>query len=148
VKAFKAAQLPNVKRTLVYSMRFNDKASVYNMLDLALTDDITPANTVSMVISVARSLDDHTLLYTWLNENKDALIAKMPDYHVSRMPEFVSTTCSAENLAMANTFYAPIHSQHQGMSRGVEIMQDESNQCLRLKDAFQKDFDAFLAAAQ
>ena len=148
VKAFKAAQLPNVKRTLVYSMRFNDKASVYNMLDLALTDEITPANTISMVISVARSLDDHTLLYAWLNENKEALIAKMPDYHVSRMPEFVSTTCSAENLAMANTFYAPIHSQHQGMSRGVEIMQDESNQCLRLKDAFQKDFDAFLAAAQ
>ena len=49
---------------------------------------------------------------------------------------------------MANTFYAPIHGQHQGMTRGVEIMQDESNQCLRLKEAFQKDFDAFLATAQ
>jgi len=97
-----------------------------------------------MVVRVARNLDDHTLLYEWLSKNKDALLAKMPDYHVSRMPEFVSTTCSAENLEMANAFYAPISETYQGMARGVEIMQDESQQCMRLKSAFQADFNAFL----
>ncbi|MEC9169039.1 MAG: M1 family metallopeptidase [Pseudomonadota bacterium] len=144
VEAFKKAQLPNVKSTLVYSMYFEDKATVFKMLDLALTDDITPANTMYMVVRVARNLDDHTLLYEWLSKNKDALLAKMPDYHVSRMPEFVSTTCSAENLEMANAFYAPISETYQGMARGVEIMQDESQQCMRLKSAFQADFNAFL----
>ncbi|WP_394224420.1 M1 family metallopeptidase [Alteromonas gracilis] len=148
VEAFKNAELPNVKNTLVYSMHFDGKETVFKMLDLALTDDITPANTMYMVVRVARNLDDHTLLYEWLDQNKTALFAKMPDYHVSRMPEFVSTTCSAKNLEMANAFYAPIDEEHQGMARGVEIMQDESMQCMRLKSAFQEDFDRFLNQQQ
>lgn len=146
IAAFDKAQLPNVKSTLIYSMHFSDKASVFKMLDLALSDKITPANTMYMVVRVARNLDDHTLLYEWLAKNQQALIAKMPDYHVSRMPEFVSRTCSTKNLEMANTFYAPIKETHQGMARSVDIMNDESQQCLRLKTAFQEDFDSFLSA--
>jgi aminopeptidase N len=146
VKAFKEAQLPNVKNTLVYSMHFSDKQSVFKMLDLALTDDITPANTMYMVVRVARNLDNHALLYEWLENNYEALFAKMPEYHVTRMPEFVSTTCSAENLDMASVFYKQVQPSHQSIARGVEIMQDESTQCLRLKAAFQADFNNFLSA--
>ncbi|GFD67787.1 M1 family metallopeptidase [Alteromonas sp. KUL106] len=145
IDAFKKAQLPNVKSTLVYSMHFEDKATVFKMLDLALTDEITPANTMYMVVRVARNLDDHSLLYEWLDENKDALIKKMPDYHVNRMPEFVSTTCSADNLQMAENFYGALSNKYKGMARGVEIMRDESKQCLRLKAAFQNDFDRYLS---
>lgn len=145
IDAFKKAQLPNVKSTLVYSMHFEDKATVFKMLDLALTDEITPANTMYMVVRVARNLDDHSLLYEWLDENKDALIKKMPDYHVNRMPEFVSTTCSADNLQMAENFYGALSNKYIGMARGVEIMRDESKQCLRLKAAFQNDFDRYLS---
>ncbi|CAD5270090.1 Aminopeptidase [Alteromonas sp. 38] len=145
VAAFKEAQLPNVKRTLLYSMRYTDEATVNKMLDLALTDDITPANTLYMLVRVSRNLELKTVLYKWLNKNLDALIAKMPDYHVSRMPEFVSTTCSAENLDMAKTFYEPIKDEHEGMARSFDIMLDESNQCLRLKATYQEDFNKFLA---
>ncbi len=145
VAAFKKAQLPNVKRTLLYSMRYTDEATVNKMLDLALTDDITPANTLYMLVRVSRNLELKTVLYTWLDKNLDALIAKMPDYHVSRMPEFVSTTCSTENLDMAKAFYKPIKDKHEGMARSFDIMLDESKQCLRLKATYQEDFNKFLA---
>ncbi|MBQ4830550.1 M1 family metallopeptidase [Alteromonas sp. MMG017] len=145
VAAFKKAQLPNVKRTLLYSMRYTDEATVNKMLDLALTDDITPANTLYMLVRVSRNLELKTALYKWLNSNLDALIAKMPDYHVSRMPEFVSTTCSAENVEMAKAFYEPIKDKHEGMARSFDIMLDESKQCLRLKATYQEDFNKFLA---
>jgi len=145
VAAFKKAQLPNVKRTLLYSMRYTDEATVNKMLDLALTDDITPANTLYMLVRVSRNLELKTVLYKWLNSNLEALIAKMPDYHVSRMPEFVSTSCRAENVAMAVEFYTPIKEQYEGMARSYDIMLDESNQCLRLKDTYQEEFNQFLA---
>lgn len=145
VAAFKEAQLPNVKRTLLYSMRYTDEATANKMLDLALTDDITPANTLYMLVRVSRNLELKTALYKWLDKNLDALIVKMPDYHVSRMPEFVSTTCSAENLDMAKAFYTPIKDKHEGMARSFDIMLDESNQCLRLKATYQEDFNKFLA---
>jgi aminopeptidase N len=145
VAAFKEAQLPNVKRTLLYSMRYTDEATANKMLDLALTDDITPANTLYMLVRVSRNLELKTALYKWLDKNLDALIAKMPDYHVSRLPEFVSTTCSAENLDMAKAFYTPIKDKHEGMARSFDIMLDESNQCLRLKATYQEDFNKFLA---
>lgn len=146
LKTFRASQLPNVKNTLLYSMSFDDEATVNKLLDLALGDDVTPANTVYMVVTVARNLEDQTPLYTWLKANTDALVAKMPAYHVSRMPEFVSTTCDADNLAKAIAFYGPLKDQFEGMARSYDIMMDESNQCLRLKDTYQSDFDAFLAA--
>ena len=145
VAAFKEAQLPNVKRTLLYSMRYTDEATANKMLDLALTDDITPANTLYMLVRVSRNLELKTALYKWLDKNLDALIAKMPDYHVSRMPEFVSTSCSAENLDMAKAFYEPTKDKYEGMARSFDIMLDESNQCLRLKATYQKDFNKFLA---
>ena len=145
VAAFKKAQLPNVKSTLLYSMRYTDEETANKMLDLALTDDITPANTLYMLVRVSRNLELKAPLYKWLDKNLDAIMAKMPDYHVSRMPEFVSTTCSAENIDMAKAFYTPIKDEHEGMARSFDIMLDESNQCLRLKATYQKDFNKFLA---
>ena len=147
VAAFKKAQLPNVKRTLLYSMRFKDEETVNKMLDLALTDDITPANTLSLVSRVAHNLELQDVLYKWLSKNLDALMVKMPDYHVSRMPEFVSTTCSADNLKMAEAFYTPIKDKYEGMARSYEIMLDNSKQCLRLKQTYQDDFNQFLASS-
>ena len=145
VDAFKKATLPNVKNTLLYSMSFTDKETVNKMLDIALTDLVTPANTLYMVVSVSRNLEDKTLLYSWMNENLDALIGKMPDYHVSRMPEFVSTTCDTKNLNLAKAFYAPLKDKHQGMARSYDVMLDNTQQCLRLKDTFQEGFNHYVS---
>ena len=145
VDAFKKATLPNVKNTLLYSMSFTDKETVNKMLDIALTDLVTPANTLYMVVSVSRNLEDKTLLYSWMNENLDALIGKMPDYHVSRMPEFVSTTCDTKNLNLAKAFYAPLKEKHQGMARSYDVMLDKTQQCLRLKDTFQEGFNQYVS---
>ena len=145
VDAYKKATLPNVKNTLLYSMSFTDKETVNKMLDIALTDLVTPANTLYMVVSVSRNLEDKTLLYSWMNENLDALIGKMPDYHVSRMPEFVSTTCDTKNLNLAKAFYAPLKDKHQGMARSYDVMLDNTQQCLRLKETFQEGFNQYVS---
>lgn len=142
--AYRNSKLPNVRNTLLYAMSFEDPATVNKMLDLALSADVTPANTLYMVVSVARNLDDHTLLYTWLKQNSTALIEKMPAYHVSRMPEFVSQTCDSDNLAKATAFYSPIKDKHDGMARSFDILLNDTNQCLRLKQAYQSEFDNYL----
>lgn len=144
MKVFADSKLPNVKNTLLYSMGYEDPAMIDKLLDLALTDNVTPANTILMLASVTRNLDDQTPYYAWLTKNADAVVEKMPDYHVSRMPEFIATTCDADNLALAIEFYGPIKDQHEGMARSYDIMMDESNQCLRLKETYQSKFDAFL----
>ncbi|NVK54403.1 MAG: M1 family metallopeptidase [Alteromonadaceae bacterium] len=146
MKVFAESKLPNVKNTLLYSMSYEDEVMVNKMLDLALTDNVTPANTISMLGVVARNLDDQTLFYKWLKDNTAAVLEKMPDYHVSRMPEFLSTSCDSDNLSKAIAFYGPIKDNHEGMARSYEIMMDESNQCLRLKDTYQDKFNAFLSS--
>ncbi|NDV90585.1 M1 family peptidase [Alteromonas sp. 345S023] len=145
IAAYKQAELPNVKQTLLYSMRYSDTETVNKMLDIALTDLVTPANTLYMVVSVARNLDDQTALYAWMDKNLDALISKMPEYHVSRMPEFVSRTCDTANFKRAEDFYAPIKDKYEGMARSYTIMVDSTQQCLRLKDTFQDDFNRYLS---
>lgn len=145
VAAYKKATLPNVKMTLLYYMSFTDKKTVNRMLDLALSDLIAPSEALYMPIIISRNLEDDTLLYAWLEKNIDSLISKMPDFHVSRMPEFLSTTCDIDNLNLAKAFYEPIKDNYQGMARSYDVMLDNTQQCLRLKDTFQEDFNRYLS---
>ena len=144
LRAYEANDEPTVKQILLYSMRFESDDMVTKMLDLSLSDYIMPSNTIYMPSIANRLKDNHSLLYSWLNEHFEALKAKMPDYHVSRMPEFVSATCNADNFALAKAFYTPRMSEYQGMARSFDVMSSETQQCIRLKDAYQADFNAFI----
>ncbi len=145
--AYRQSDIPNVKNTLLFSMSFESDAMVGKMLDLALTDDVTPANTIYMVMVAAHAQDKQNLLYQWLGANMDKLAAKMPAYHIARMPEFVSNTCDQDNLDKADAFYAPLKEKYEGMARSLEVMQDESKQCISLKNTYQDKFDKYLSTA-
>lgn len=138
----------NVRNTLLAGMRFSAPDKVKAVLDFALQDAVNPANVIRVVGTAAIANDDQTAFYEWMNAHFDALVQKMPSFHLARMPEFVSNTCSKDNIALATTFYESRMAKYEGMSRSFDVAMESSNQCVALKERYQSTFNKFLADAK
>ncbi|WP_293749327.1 M1 family metallopeptidase [uncultured Paraglaciecola sp.] len=137
----------NIRGTVSRAMIFTDEQDIAKTLDFALTDHVSPANTITQVYYAIRGLDDQTMFYAWLDKNFDALSKKMPAYHMARMPEYFSTSCDASNIQLAESFYANKKANYEGMARSYDIASYSAKQCLLLKEANQADFNHYLKVA-
>ena len=137
----------NVRGTISFSMRFIDEDKIEKTLDFALTDHVSPANTITNVYAAVLGLNDQTMFYAWLDKNFEALSKKMPDYHMARMPEYFSSSCDADNVKLAEKFYADKKDNYDGMARSYEIAMYSAKQCISLKQDNQAAFNQYLKTA-
>lgn len=137
----------NVRGTLRAAMVYPQKENVIKTLNFALTDTVSPANVISFVARADDALDNHDVLYSWLDTHFSALVKKMPAYHVARLPEYVSTSCDQHDLLASTAFYAERKMEIDGMARSFDIAQAESEQCIALKSANQEAFTSYLKHA-
>ena len=137
----------NIRGTISRAMIFTDEQQITKALDFALSDHVSPANAMINVYAAISGLDDQTIFYIWLDKNFDALSKKMPAYHIARMPEYFSSSCDADNIMLAEKFYAGKKQNFEGMARSYDIAIDSAKQCLSLKDNNQANFNRYLKAA-
>ncbi|KXI28739.1 M1 family metallopeptidase [Paraglaciecola hydrolytica] len=137
----------NVQGTLGAAMMFPQSENVHNTLDFAMSDAVGPAHVISFIARAANMQDNDDDLYVWLKLNFEALIAKIPAYHATRLPEYASNSCSVHDIALSRDFYAQRKDKVEGMARSFDISLQKSEQCLALKQANQKAFNAYLSQA-
>lgn len=137
----------NIRGTVGRAMVFTDEKTAKKVLDFALTDHVSPANTITAVYIAINGLDDLSMLYIWLEQNFTALSAKMPAYHLARMPEYLASSCDIDNIKLAEQFFADRKAQYDGMQRSYDIAIYEANQCVSLKKANQASFNQYLRQA-
>jgi alanyl aminopeptidase len=137
----------NIRGTISRAMIFTDEQQITKTLDFALSDHVSPANAMINVYAAISGLDDQTIFYIWLDKNFDALSKKMPAYHIARMPEYFSSSCDADNIMLAEKFYAGKKQNFEGMARSYDIAIYSAKQCLSLKDNNQANFNRYLKAA-
>jgi alanyl aminopeptidase len=137
----------NIRGTISRAMIFTDEQTISKTLDFALSEHVSPANAISNVYAAISSLDDQTMFYAWLDQNFDTLSKKMPAFHIARMPEYFSSSCDANNIKLAEKFYADKKSNFDGMARSYDIAIHSANQCLSLKEANQANFNRYLKVA-
>lgn len=137
----------NIRGSISLAMIFTDQQKIAKTLDFALTDYVSPANAITHVRSAISALDDQTLFYAWMDKNFNMLSKKMPAYHLARMPEYLSTSCEAGNIKLAEKFYADKKANYEGMARSYDIAMYSANQCVSLKEANQANFNEYLEEA-
>ncbi|MDB4281527.1 M1 family metallopeptidase [Paraglaciecola sp.] len=137
----------NIRGTISRAMIFTDEQQISKTLDFALSDHVSPANAMTNVYAAISGLDDQTMFYVWLDKNFDALSKKMPAYHIARMPEYFSSSCDADNIMLAEKFYAGKKKNFEGMARSYDIAIYSAKQCQSLKDNNQANFNRYLKAA-
>ena len=137
----------NIRGTISRAMIFTDEQQISKTLDFDLSDHVSPANAMTNVYAAISGLDDQTMFYVWLDKNFDALSKKMPAYHIARMPEYFSSSCDADNIMLAEKFYAGKKENFEGMARSYDIAIYSAKQCQSLKDNNQANFNRYLKAA-
>jgi len=134
----------SIQVAIKVAMSFSQDADVIKALDFALSDAVNPSDAISVVSTLAGAQPKQDVFYAWMTKNADALIAKMPDYHVARMPVYLSKTCDQHNIKLMKAFYKNRLTDNPGMLRGYEVALSESHQCARLKERYQAPFTAYL----
>jgi alanyl aminopeptidase len=137
----------NTRGTISRAMIFINENKIEKTLDFALSEHVSPANTINTVYAAMSGLDDHTMFYAWLNKNFAALSKKMPAYHMARMPEYFSTSCDADNIKLAEKFFADKKANFEGMARSYDIAIYSAKQCVSIKEANQDSFNRYLKQA-
>ncbi|WP_339769609.1 M1 family metallopeptidase [uncultured Paraglaciecola sp.] len=145
--AYFATTDANTQNAIRYGMLFSEPQTMRKVLDMSLNKDVSPANVLRFLSTASAAREDKDVLYQWLNENMEKVTAKMPAYHIARMPEYVSASCSAHNIALARDFYQQHMDKYDGMARSYDVAQDESEQCAQLKEANQGTFNQYLQGA-
>jgi alanyl aminopeptidase len=133
-----------IRGTLGSAMVFTDQARMLKTLDFALTEYVGPANTITVITRAISGQDKLDAFYTWLEKNFETLSKKMPAYHLARMPEYLSSSCDADNVTLAKGFYANRMANFEGMQRSFEVAMYSTGQCLSLKAANQGSFNQYL----
>jgi alanyl aminopeptidase len=137
----------NTRGTVSRAMIFTNENKIEKTLDFALTEHVSPANTITSVYAAMSGLDDQTMFYAWLEKNFAALSKKMPAYHMARMPEYFSSSCDAGNIKLAENFFADKKENFEGMARSYDIAIYSAKQCVSLKEANQANFNRYLQVA-
>ena len=146
-KALTSSRDANVKSVIQRALNFKGEKLMLAVLDLAMSDTINPADTMSVISAIAMVQDDPVPFYAWLSKNLELLAKKIPDYHVTRIPQYVSRSCDADTIKLADELYSNVAGAYEGMTRGWEIAKASSEQCVTLKKRYQTTFNAYLTAS-
>jgi alanyl aminopeptidase len=94
-------QKTNILRALV----FKDPAIVIKALDFSISDAVMAGDASTILATYPTILDDHTILYEWLEANLDAFEAKTPSSVHQTLPLTMTGICNEKNLAMLREFF-------------------------------------------
>lgn len=140
-KAYKNAQSESMKSNLLSSMYFTDPEIIKEHLDWSLSDAV-PAGEASWGLYMASYvLDDYGILYTWLDENLDALLSKLPPVYHHYLPLATASTCNQANLDKLVAFYQPRSDIYQAyLAKSVENIEN----CIARKQRESAALESFL----
>jgi alanyl aminopeptidase len=148
---FEAAYLltsdANIQSAIRYSMRFSQAENVEKALNFTLSEHVGPADTIGLLSVAGSNQQTSDILYTWLETHMIEVAKKMPAFHIARMPEYISSSCSTHDIELAKVFYKDKMVNYEGMQRSYDVALDESQQCLALKQLNQQTFSDYLSTA-
>ncbi|MDF2177767.1 M1 family metallopeptidase [Aliiglaciecola sp. CAU 1673] len=134
----------NIRYTIMAGMDFPQDSNLSKLMAFSFDEQMSPADVIYNLRVASQAQEKQDLFYQWLDKNFDKLVARMPSYHVARMPEFVSSSCDTHNMELAKAFYPKVMDKFDGMTRSFEVAMDGTAQCIALKERFQPDFTRYL----
>jgi len=133
----------NYKTTLLRATYFTHPVSIKRALDFALSDSVSAGDSLQPMINLFYINQEHVQLYSWLEENFDAVFEKTPDNMRPFLPQVTGGYCSADNLKQTLAFY---QDRDEMFKVALDKAAEDSRNCLSLKKRQQKALQDFFAA--
>ncbi len=144
IRAYREAPTADKKTAFLRSVYFQDPKIVARHLDFLLTDAVSSRDALQSLALYSTVLKDNTVVFSWLRENTDKLMAKMPAWATTYMPQAVGGGCSTDKLARLEDFYGG----RAEFATGLEKARLSAEACIRRKEKNLADLQRFLSARQ
>ena len=106
-KTYLDSRSQDQRTNILSSIYFQDNDVALRHLDFSLTDDVAAGDAFIGLNFYAAILDDTSVLYSWLDDNVDAFLAKLPSYYAPALPQIIGGgVCSNEDLRQLKDFFA------------------------------------------
>jgi len=141
IDAYLRSKSADQKSNILSAMYFDEPEVVLRHLEFSLSDDVQVGNSFKALMFFAYVLDDHELLYEWLEANYEEFVAKVPSFLWPWIPAWVSGSCNQANLDMLIDFFegrSEVFASNLG-----EIVEAETA-CIARRDRHADGFEEFL----
>jgi alanyl aminopeptidase len=141
IKAYENAQAQIQKTIILRSMTFKNPEVVGKHLDFSISPAVAAGDAALGVGTFSTILDDHSILYDWMDKNIDAFQAKIPEYMHAFLPQIMAGVCSPANRKMLNEFFAD---RGEVYAASLAKALERTDQCIARKAREHGDFRAWL----
>jgi hypothetical protein len=140
--AYLQSQSEDLKSNILGSIYFDDPKIVRSHLDFSLSDAVPAGDSRAGLQFYAAILDDHSILYAWLEENLEAYRSKLPSVYHALIPQFFQSGCSPHNLSLLQDFSTGRDEQYApALANASETMEG----CIARRTREGEALDRFLA---
>lgn len=130
------------KSNILTAIYFVDPDIVIRHLDFSLSDDVQAGNALTGLSFFAYILEDHSILYEWLDENIDRLVAKIPAVYQVFLPQVLAGSCERRNLDFMTNFF---DDRGEVYAVNLEKAIESEKTCIARKGKHIAGFNEFLA---
>ncbi|MDX1482265.1 MAG: ERAP1-like C-terminal domain-containing protein, partial [Woeseiaceae bacterium] len=141
IAAYRKAGTAAQRSAVLQSVYFDDPDIVRQHLDFLLTAEVAAGDALQSVSLYATTLADNSAVYAWLDENLDALMAKIPDYYHPQLPQAFGGGCSEAGLERLNRFFA----DRDGFAASLGRANEAARACIAASQRYRPALENFLA---
>ena len=142
MQAYLETKSAEQKSSILAAAYFDEPEVVLRHLEFSLSDDVQAGDSLHGLFSFVHVLDDHSLLYEWLDENLDRVIAKAPAYYQPLLPQLLEGSCEQANLELLADFFADRGEVYaSSLAKAVEA----EGACIARRKRHAAAFEQFLA---
>ena len=142
IEAYRTAATANQKTVVLTSIYFDDPAIVHRHLDYSISEAVSAGDTLTGVGLYSAVLDDNSVVFSWLDENFDALLAKIPAVYHALMPQVLGGGCNPDSLERLNDFFADRGEQFAGT---LAKANEAADACIARRERHMPELRKFLA---
>lgn len=141
IDAYENAQSQIQKTVILQSMAFRNPEVVGKHLDFSISPAVAAGDAAMGVGTYSAILDDHRIIYDWMDKNIDAFQAKIPGYMHAYLPQIMAGKCTPANRKMLNDFFVDRGEVYaESLAKALE----SQDQCIARKAREHGDFRAWL----
>jgi len=146
-KRFESAKTPGERsRYLAALAGFNHPQLSEEALRYALSGPLRPNEIFAIPFGIGGSQAGRDRRFSWFTRNYPAISSRIPPIFMSNLP-FIAAGCEANRIAAAKTFFADSRHRVEGTLEELAKVEEQINDCVKLRSREQEKVARYLKAS-
>jgi hypothetical protein len=142
IAAYRETESTSQRSNILNAIYFDNPEIVLRHLEFSLSDEVQAGDSMLGLYRFAYVLDDHALLYEWLDENLERVMKKAPAYFKPLLPYAFASSCDQGNLDLLLDFFG---SRGEPFQAALTKVAEEEKFCVERRDRHADEVSEFLA---